>query len=188
MLAGVGILVAAGWSPAAGAAPKSAAVLGPGQVVTAAGAAGLTVPADGRIRGRQFDAVVTGVGWPADVQVRGHEAVAGSGRRLVVFSVTLTEGVGVGSLFAAGTRASASVEVGTTELSVPMGTLDRQLANTLSKTATASGTFSVSVPAHQHHVVLAMTQDGFTQRFDLWTLRRLAPDPAVLYRAQRPRG
>ncbi len=66
-----------------------------------------------------------------------------------------------------------------------MTALDAALLDAVGVTdTTASKTFCASVPARTHRVVLAMTQDGYTQHLDLWTLRRVGPAPAILYRAQ----
>lgn len=184
MLALVATAAVALFVPAGAGAAQSSETLAPGTVVGVAAPATATSPADGRVRGVQFDASVTGVAWPETAREGPHTLVAGSGHRLVVFSLQVTEAVGAGSLFAAGTRASAVVDVGHTAVSVPMGALDAHLGGDLgSSPATASASYCLSVPAHVHDVVLAMTQDATTQRFDLWTLQRTGKAPAVLYRA-----
>ena len=68
--------------------------------------------------------------------------------------------------------------------SIDLTTIDQAIAGGASGTAETTGTdsFVASVPAKEHDVALVLTEAGFTQSFDLWTLQRLAPSPAVLYR------
>jgi len=151
-------------------------------VIAASPPAGLTTPADGRLRGQDFAATVTGVGWPGSVESEGTTRVAGPGRRLVVFTLRLsqpTEDVGP---LADGTAATAVVAVGSDGDPVDLTTLDQQIEGAHGTPGTGTESFGLSVPADQHHVALILSESGFSQRFDLWTLKRLPPAPTVLYR------
>jgi hypothetical protein len=174
-------LLALGTPVAAAATP--AALLPPGQVITAAPAVGLTTPVDGRLRGPDFTAVVTGVGWPASVKSRGITRLPGPGRRLVVFTLRLTQPANDVGVLSQGTAAVALVEVDGTQVTVDLTSLDDQIAGTEGDSAgTGTESFCLSVPTHGHDVDLVLTEAGFSQRFDLWTLKRLSPAPTVLYR------
>ena len=48
----------------------------------------LTTPVDGRLRGPDFQAQVTGVAWPSAAGTAPNRYVAGPGQRLVVFALT----------------------------------------------------------------------------------------------------
>ena len=47
---------------------------------------------------------------------------------------------------------------------------------------TGTDSFVASVPARSHAVDLVLTEAGFTQSLDLWTLERVPLSPTVLYR------
>lgn len=171
-------------SPSPATAATITSVLPPGQVITAAPAVGLTTPADGRLRGTDFTASVTGVGWPASVKSRGITRLPESGRRLVVFTLRLTQPTNDVGVLHQGTAAVALIEVDGTQVTVDLTSLDDQIAGAGDdSTGTGTESFVLSVPAHTHDVVLSLSEAGFSQRFDLWTLRRLSPAPAVLYRS-----
>lgn len=175
---------ALGALPSTAGAGTGGRVLPTGSVVQASFGGATTAPADGRIRGIGVDAVVSAVAWPGSARAGGRTVVAGAGHRLVVFSLSLTEAVGTGSLFTGGTRATVALDVGGTTRSVPLTTIDNRLAQAVvGPSATASATFCASVPAHTHDVDLVVTHDGYAQRFDLWSLERVPPAPPILYRA-----
>ncbi len=170
--------------PATAAEPK-AHVLPPGRVVAASPASPLTAPETGEIRGVQFDARLTGVAWPSTCRTADGVVAAGAGHRLVVFSLRVSEDAGTTALFTRGTKASAALDAGGESLSLPMSGIDAALLEaTTASSATASSTFCASVPAKTRHVELVMTQAGYSQRVDLWTLRRVKPAPGILYRPQ----
>ena len=169
------------WTAPAGAVTLT---IPPNQVMTASPAVGLTTPADGRLRGQDFTATVTGVAWPGSVRSGGAVRVAGPGRRLVVFTLRVsqpTEDVGPPSN---GMAATAVVTIGGDKVPVALTSLDEQIEGAHSTTGMETGTESLclSVPVDQHDVDLAIGESGFSQRFDLWTLERVPPAPAVLYR------
>ena len=167
--------------------------LRPGEVRAATlSAAGLTAPTDGRLRGRHFTATVTDVAWPGSVTVGGLPTVASSGDRLVAFTLRLSEpGELVGGLNDS-TAVRAALEVTGDHLPLPLplpltGTatriderIERQSAG--DEPGTGTGSFAASVPVGDHRVVLEFSQGSFSQQFDLWTLERVPPSPAILYR------
>ena len=68
-------------------------VLAAGQVVEASplGATG-TAPADGRLRGPDFTAIVTRVAWPQSIaSPLGSTYVAAAGHRLIAFALSVTQ-------------------------------------------------------------------------------------------------
>lgn len=157
-------------------------LLGPGRVVTATAAGQMTAPADGRLRTKQFLADVTGVAWPARTRADGHEVAATTGHRLVVFSISLSE-PGSDVTPVTPDLPKLVVWVGKVSLPVPLTGIQGQLVPHFeTHLATGTATYAASVPDGTHHVSLALSEGSFTQRFDLWTLRRLPPAPVVLYR------
>lgn len=168
----------------ASAAP-SVQVLGPAQVAEATPlGTTATVPADGRLRGPDFTAVVTRVAWPQSVSAPSGIYVAGADRRLVAFTLSVTQASANAGIGGAPTGVTASLEVGTTSLPVPMSTIDQQIAGGTSGSAQTTGTdsFVASVPARSHAVSVTLSEAGFSQSLDLWTLQRSPPSPVVLYR------
>lgn len=165
-------------------AAAGVAVLAPGRVVTTTTGGGMTAPRDGRLRGPDFTADVTGVAWPGSVVAGGLARVAGVGQRLVVFGLRVTQpGQDVGPL-SPSTVAVATLTVGHEQLPVDLSAVDQAIEGA-GPTVTGHGeaTYAASVPVRTHDVVLSVAEGGFSQRFDLWTLRRLSPAPAVLYRS-----
>ena len=83
------------------------------------------------------------------------------------------------------TGVAAELAVGRAQLPVSLDMIDGQIAGGKTGSAETTGvdSFVASVPAHEHSVVLELTEAGFTQQFNLWTLKRLPPSPVVLYRA-----
>ena len=169
------------------AASGAVAVLAPGQVVAAAsGQAGGIIPSDGRLRGADFTATVTDVSWPQSVSTRADTTyVAGTGRRLVALTLSITQASADSGLGNAATGVSASLKLGTTSLPVSMSAINEQIAGGTSGSAQTTGTdsFVASVPARSHDVALSLSEGGFRQSLDLWTLERNPPSPVVLYRA-----
>ena len=173
--------VAAGPAPAA----TTSVVLGPGQVAETASQG--TAPSDGRLRGQDFTAVVSKVAWPQSVQsTSGVDYVAGSGRRLVTFTVAVTQPTDDSGMLNAPTAVTGAVRVNGAAIPVSMTRINQEIAGGASGSTEATGTdsFVGSVPAVTHSVDLVITEDGFNQSFDLWTLKRLPPSPSVLYRDQ----
>jgi hypothetical protein len=147
----------------------------------------LTAPVDGRLRGPDFTAQVTGVAWPTAAGAAPSRYVAGSGHRLVVFALTLTQpSAAVGVLGNGTATVSASLGTGSGNVdTVDLSAVNSQVRNSAvnSTTGTGSGTFVASVPAGAHAVVLTLTEGSFSQSLSLWTLKRLPPTPVVLYRS-----
>jgi hypothetical protein len=164
-------------------------VLAPGQVAEAtSNAPTATTPSDGRLRGPDFTAVVTKVAWPQSIQGGGDLAtpityVAGSGHRLVAVTLSLTQATDDSGSLNHQTAVSATLGLGGTTVALPMTTIDRQIAGGSSGSAPTTGTttFVASVPAKNKGVTLGLSEDGFAQFFDLWTLQRVPPSPVVLY-------
>jgi hypothetical protein len=168
----------------ASAAP-SAQVLGPGQVTEASPVSTGSAPADGGLRGADFTATITKVAWPQSVaSSTGTTYVAGTGRRLVAFTLSVTQASADSGLGNAPTGVSASLKVGSTSLPISMSTVDQQIASGASGSAQTTGTdsFVASVPVRSPAVELSLSEGGFSQSFDLWTLKRVPPTPVVLYR------
>ena len=170
--------------PASAASPVQ--VLTPGQVDEAAslGSSG-AAPTDGRLRGPDFIAAVTRVAWPQSVSASsGTTYVAGSGRRLIAFGLSVTQASANAGIGNAPSGVTASLRVGTASVPVSMSAIDQQIAGGSSGTAQTTGTdsFVASVPARSHAVSLTLSEGGFSQSLDLWTLQRTPPSPVVLYR------
>jgi hypothetical protein len=176
-------------SPASpGPLPIGAKVLGAGQVaqIPTPGTS-LTTPVDGRLRGPDFTAQVTGVAWPTAAG-SSSRLVAGAAHRLVVFTLTMTQP-------AAATATSiglspvpapvAELDVSGQSLPIDLTGIENQIYQSMSsqtETGTGTSTFAVSVPASAHPANLVLTQSWFSQGFDLWALARNQPYPTVLYR------
>ena len=164
-------------------AATTAVVLSPGHVAEAAGQG--IAPSDGRLRGQDFTAVVSQVAWPQSVQsTTGVEYVAGNGRRLVTFTVSVTQPTDDSGLLNAPTGVSAALKAGSASLPVSMTRINQEIAGGTSGSAETTGadSFVVSVPTATHSVDLVLTEAGFSQSFDLWTLQRVPPSPTILYR------
>jgi hypothetical protein len=173
--------------PDPASAASSAVVLAPGQVAEAASTmgAGSTAPADGRLRGPDFTAVVTRVVWPQWVPaLSGSSYVAGTGRRLVAFTLSVTQASANAGVGSASTGVSAKVMLGATVLPVSLSAINQQIVAGTSGSAQTTGTdsFVASVPARAHAIALALSEGDFSQSLDLWTLVRTPPSPVALYR------
>jgi len=128
------------------------------------------------------------VAWPQSIaSSTGTQLVAGTGDRLVAFTLAVTQPQEDAGYLGESSAVHASLEVGGAVLSVSMDTINQQIQAGTSATALTTGTdsFAASVPAHQHHVVLVLTEGSFSQSLNLWTLARVPPAPAVLYRDPR---
>jgi DNA-binding SARP family transcriptional activator len=144
-----------------------------------------TVPADGRLRGPDFSARVTAVTWPQTASSStGTLYVAGTGRRLVAFTLSVTQASADAGLGNAPTGVNAALKVGAAAFPVSISTINQQIAGGSSGTSPTTGTasFVASVPARTHDIALSLSEGGFSQSIDLWTLARLPPSPVVLYR------
>jgi hypothetical protein len=144
-----------------------------------------TIPADGRLRGRDFTAVVSHVAWPQSVAApSGVDYVAGTGRRLVAFTLSITQRTDESGSLNAATAVTAAVRAGGATTLNTLSRIDQQIASGSSGSAetTGSDSFVASVPARAHDVTLSLSEAGFTQSFNLWSLKRVEPSPTVLYR------
>ncbi|HUZ10541.1 MAG TPA: hypothetical protein VMU76_10295 [Acidimicrobiales bacterium] len=182
VLAGMAVL---GWrAPWAGATGTGARVLEPGSVAqVSAGAVSVTTPVDGRLRGQDFTALVTGVAWPGSAG----PYVAGGGRRLVVFGLSVTQSPDVlGPLGNGNAGVTAALTTGGSSDPVDLTSIDQQIEGASGSgpgtQGTGTATYVASVPAHAHDVELVVAEGSFSQRFSLWDLHRVGPSPAVLYR------
>jgi hypothetical protein len=189
VLTGAGVAWLSLAAAPAGSAPSTgtAQVLASGVVtqIPSPGVA-LTTPVDGRLRGPDFQAQVTGVAWPAAAGISPSRYVAGSGQRLVVFALTLSRPVrDAGADAPSGTSVTASVSPSASEpgASVDLTSVEQQILYATSGTGSGSGTFVVAVPAHSHTVTLTVSESTFAQSINLWSLTRNTPYPAVLYRS-----
>jgi hypothetical protein len=126
------------------------------------------------------------VSWPQSIAApSGIVYVAASGRRLVAFTLSVTQTTDDSGLLNAPTGVTAMLKVGAASAPVSVTKINQQIAGGTSGSANTTGTdsFVASVPASTHDVALALSEAGFTQSLDLWTLKRLPPSPSVLYRA-----
>jgi DNA-binding SARP family transcriptional activator len=137
-----------------------------------------TSPVDGALRGPDSQALVTAVAWPYESD--GY--VAGSGQRLVAFTVQLMEPTSDATGFTSTGPTLALAIDGSPE---PLDTTAIFDAVGSSTTGAATGTgtesYVASVPNDTTSVELSMTDSGYTQSFSLWTLTRTTPAPAILY-------
>ena len=162
----------------------SSAPLRPGAVeeIAAPGMA-LVTPADGRLRGPQFAADVLGVAWPSNATpVTPAHLVPSAGSRLVVFTLRLTESSSGPIVDATAPPVTADLSYGPGAAAVPLKAIVDEIDQSLGTSGTGTATFVAAVPEHEHRVELTLSQAGFSQSLSLWTLRRVAPSPAVLYR------
>ena len=84
---------------------------------------------------------------------------------------------------------TADLMVGNKQSSISLDMIDGQIAGGTHGSAETTGTdsFVASVPASGHSVALELTEDGFTQQFNLWTLKRLPPSPLFSTERRPPR-
>jgi hypothetical protein len=134
------------------------------------------VPADGRLNTANYAATVTSVAWPATND--GQESTPG--RRFVRFTLEVAApGQSVSPTSPAPTLAAALLWDGSSH-PLSVSSLDDELQSGSGSSASAS--YTASVPNDTHDVDLVLSEGSFSQSFDLWSLRRVPPSPAVLYR------
>ena len=134
------------------------------------------MPADGRLNTANYAATVTSVAWPATNN--GQEPTPG--RRFVRFTLEVAAaGQSVSPTSPAPTLAAALRWDGSSH-PLSVSSLDDELQGGSGSSASAS--YTASVPNDTHDVDLVVSQGTFSQSFDLWSLRRVPPSPAVLYR------
>ena len=187
------ILISCVVSPEPVSAESNAEVLGTGRVVEAASQdlqAHGTAPSDGRLRGPDYTATITRVAWPQSVgsvsNLFGPPVyVAGADQRLIAFTLSVTQTADDSGRLNSSTGVAAELAVGRAQLPVALDMIDGQIAGGMTGSAEATGvdSFVASIPAHEHSVVLDLTEAGYTQQFNLWSLKRLPPSPVILYRA-----
>ena len=162
-------------------ASASGTELRSGQVIqlSSTSGVGFTTPADGRLRGEDYQAQVTGVAWPTgNVGVGCAEA----SERLVVFTLQINQpDTAIGD---SAKSPAAVVSAGGTSSALDLSSVlfDERYGGS-GGAGTSMGSFAACVPAPGHDAVLAMTEAGSSASLSLWTLERIAPDPTVLYRA-----
>ena len=156
----------------AGAA--SVQVLGANQVVSATNpVSGLIAPVDGRLRGPDFSSEVSGVSWPTTAVGYG----ASSGHRLVVVELPVTQlpsSVNAGVL-------SLALEAGGHSTALDFFSVEGGQGQSAFSSTPTSVTYVASVPSTTHDVNLVATDNGFSQSFSLWSLKRFSSAPQALY-------
>ena len=130
-----------------------------------------TTPADGRLRGQDFAATVTGVAWPDRATLDGQNVLATPGRRFVAFNLELTEDTQAVAPNGTDPAVTAAVVYGSDSSPLSLSALNDQIAAQAPQSTWASGStsFVVSVPNTTHKVDLVLRQGSFSQSFDLWT-------------------
>jgi hypothetical protein len=161
--------------PWVGPADAASGTVVPASTAVALGSAGiaLRVPADGRLRGYEFAAVVLGVGFaqsagPADESVR-----APPGQQLCVVELSVTSVPGL-------LAEVPSTPVPGLSGAVVVGTASEPL-DILGGADTGPGTYAAAIPKGSDPV-LELSAAGVTQDFSLRHLKRTGPAPAVFYR------
>jgi hypothetical protein len=148
-----------------------------------------TTPADGRLRGPDFAATVTGVAWPDRALLDGKSQVPTPGHRFVDFNLTVSEDASAITPAGNDPAVTATVQWGTSSFALPLTQINTEIANGAAASSWPSGSaqYVGVVPNTAHDVNLVLSQGSFSQSFNLWTLQRNAPAPTVLYRdASRP--
>jgi hypothetical protein len=166
-----------------GATALSGASERPVNAVHAAGS-GFTAPADGRLRGKDFAAIVTAVAWPDQVSIGGKTQEATTGRRFVEFTVQLAEDPSTLGLDNSAPAVTAALLWGGSSHPISLTTINDAIAQQQggSTWPSSSGRFVATVPNTSHAVDLVISEGSFSQDLNLWTLKRMAPAPTVLYR------
>ena len=152
-------------------------------LVASAGAAGYSgtsvVPADGRLNTPDYQARVSTVAWP----VRNGTQEPSPGRRFVRFTLEVSDPKQNASPTSPPVSLSAALHWGGTTYPLSLTTIDDELqAGAGGSSDRASATFMASVPNDTHDVDLVLSEGTFAQSFNLWSLTRVPPSPAVLYR------
>jgi hypothetical protein len=147
-----------------------------------------TTPTDGRLRGQDFAATVTGVAWPDRAIINGRTALATPGHRFVAFNLQLSENSLAVVPDGSDPAVTATVQWTHGSYVVPLATIPVNVTSAPTTSWTSgSAQFVAVVPNHLHTVDLVVHQGSFSQSFNLWTLHRDSIVPAVLYRdASRP--
>ena len=145
---------------------------------------GVVVPVDGRLRGQDFAATVTGVSWPTQASVAGKTTDATPGHRFVTFSLSLSEELSALAPDGTDPGVTAVLHAGQGTIPLDLSTVDLGTggAQTQSGWTTGNATFVETVPNDTHAVDLVLSQGSSSQSFDLWTLQRVPPFDPVLYR------
>jgi hypothetical protein len=137
------------------------------------------VPADGRLNTPDYMAKVTAVAWPA----RNGGAQPTPGRRFVAFTLEVTAQNQGPSPTSPPSSLSAAVRWGGSLHALSLTSIDDELqAGAGGSSDSGSASYVASVPNDTHDVDLVLSQGTFSQSLDLWTLSRVPPSPAVLYR------
>jgi hypothetical protein len=149
-----------------------------------AGAAGykgnIVVPSDGRLNMPAYNAKVTAVAWPP----RNGAQEPTPGRRFVSFTLEVSAPSQSASPTSPSPSLAAALEWDSTSNALSLSSIDDELqAGAGGSSDSASASYMASVPNDTHDVDLVLTEGTFSQSFDLWTLSRVPPSPAVLYRA-----
>jgi hypothetical protein len=149
----------------------------------AAGGAGYSgasvVPADGRLNTLDYSAKVTAVAWPA----RNGMQEPTPGRRFVRFTLEVSSLAQSASPTSPAPALGAALRWGGTSHQLSVTSIDDELqAGAGGSSDTGSASYMASVPDDTHDVDLVLSEGTFSQSFDLWTLSRVPPSPAVLYR------
>ena len=97
--------------------------------------------------------------------------VAGADQRLIAFTLSVTQTADDSGRLNSSTGVAAELAVGRAQLPVSLDMIDGQIAGGKTGSAEATGvdSFVASVPAHEHSVVLELTEAGYTQQFNLWS-------------------
>ena len=137
------------------------------------------VPADGRLNTPGYNAKVTAVAWPA--RNNGQEPTPG--RRFVRFTLEVTALAQSASPTSPAPALGAALRWDGTSHPLSVTSIDDELqAGAGGPSDSASASYMASVPNDTHDVDLVLSEGTFSQSFDLWTLSRVPPSPAVLYR------
>jgi hypothetical protein len=156
----------------------SAPVIDPGAVdVLSDPGVQLTAPGDGRLRGDGIALVITGAAL-TDHAGQGNQAVsAGPGHHLIVFGLRQIPQTPVTPT----PFAAAPPTAPTPDLALVVAGQRRNVDLT-ALSSSNQAYFVASVPAGAGDVDLELSAAGYSQHFNLMTLSRPGPDPAVLYR------
>ena len=137
------------------------------------------VPADGRLNTPGYTAKVTAVAWPA----RNDGVEPTPGRRFVRFTLEVSAPNQSPSPTSPAPTLTAALRWEGSSHPLSLSSIDDELqAGAGGPSDPASASYMASVPDDTHDVDLVLSEGTFSQSFDLWTLRRVPPSPAVLYR------
>jgi len=137
------------------------------------------VPVDGRLNTPGYKARVSAVAWPA--RNNGQEPTPG--RRFVRFTLEVTALAQSPSPTSPAPALGAALLWNGTSHPLSVTSIDDELqAGAGGSSDSASASYMASVPDDTHAVDLVLSEGTFSQSFDLWSLRRVPPSPAVLYR------